>query len=85
MKRLQSRLLQCSVLLIITLFLAACGNNSTSSSTNFNSIQSVSPQAAAASTGTAVPNFQVSTGEETTFSLDDHQGDVVVLYFSFPG
>ena len=30
-------------------------------------------------------DFTVSTGPGSSFSLDDHMGEVVVLYFSFPG
>ena len=32
-----------------------------------------------------VSNFAVSTGQDTAFTLSEHAGDVVVLYFSFPG
>ncbi len=35
--------------------------------------------------GPKAPSFSVSTGGESTFSLDEHSGEVVVLYFSFPG
>ena len=31
------------------------------------------------------PQFTVGTGNGSTFSLGDHRGEVVVLYFSFPG
>ena len=31
------------------------------------------------------PAFTVSTGGGSTFSLDEHRGEVVILYFSFPG
>lgn len=31
------------------------------------------------------PSFSVSTGRESGFSLEEHSGEVVVLYFSFPG
>ncbi len=31
------------------------------------------------------PSFTVSTGGGSTFSLDDHHDEVVILYFSFPG
>ena len=29
--------------------------------------------------------FAVSTGGGSTFSLEEHRGEVVILYFSFPG
>ena len=31
------------------------------------------------------PSFSVSTGKGSAFSLDEHTGEVVILYFSFPG
>ena len=31
------------------------------------------------------PSFSVSTGRGSVFSLEEHSGEVVVLYFSFPG
>ena len=31
------------------------------------------------------PLFSVSTGKGSVFSLEEHSGEVVVLYFSFPG
>lgn len=31
------------------------------------------------------PSFTVSTGGGSTFSLEEHRGEVVILYFSFPG
>ena len=30
-------------------------------------------------------DFSVNTGGDSTFSLSDHRGEIVVLYFSFPG
>ena len=30
-------------------------------------------------------DFSVNTGGDSTFSLSDHRGEVIVLYFSFPG
>ena len=31
------------------------------------------------------PSFSVSTGASSRFSSSEHRGEVVVLYFSFPG
>ena len=31
------------------------------------------------------PSFSVSTGRGSVFSLEEHSGEVVVLYFSFRG
>ena len=79
MKRLRWQPLSFSVLLIAALLLVACGGSSTGSTAQVTSQQVV------AARGPVVPDFSVSTGQDTTFSLSDHQGDVVVLYFSFPG
>ena len=47
---------------------------------------SLPPSASAAGTaGSLAPSFSVSTGTGSVFSLDDKSGEVVVLYFSFPG
>ena len=62
-----------------TLLLAACGSGSVSSTDPLNS------KPVAANNGPLAPDFTISTGEGTTFSLSGHQGDIVVLYFSFPG
>ena len=35
--------------------------------------------------GPKAPSFSVSTGGSSNFSLDEHSGEVVILYFSFPG
>ncbi len=79
MEKLKWRLLSLAALLITTLLLGACAGESTDSTNR------VSSNPVAAPSGPVVPDFAVSTGQETTFSLSDHQGDVVVLYFSFPG
>ena len=47
---------------------------------------SVSPQVPAASSERLLPtSFSVSTGKATKFSSGDNLGEVLVLYFSFPG
>ena len=51
-------------------------------------IDNSSLPASASAAGTAeslAPSFSVSTGTGSVFSLDDKSGEVVVLYFSFPG
>ena len=30
-------------------------------------------------------DFTLSTGHDSSFSLSEHRGSIVVLYFSFPG
>ncbi len=59
--------------------LAACGGASSAGSIPTD----VGPSRTAA--GPAVADFTLSTGPSSSFSLVEHAGDVVVLYFSFPG
>ncbi len=59
--------------------LAACGGPSSASSIP----SDVGPSQTAA--GPVVADFTLSTGPASSFSLVEHAGDVVVLYFSFPG
>ena len=59
--------------------LAACGDASSASSTS----SGVGPSQTAA--GPVVADFTLSTGPASSFSLVEHAGDVVVLYFSFAG
>ena len=59
--------------------LTACGD--TSSANPPSSGEGPSQSAA----GPVVANFTLSTGPASSFSLGEHAGDVVVLYFSFPG
>ena len=79
MRRLRWRLLSGSVPLLTILLLAACGGASTGSTAQVSSKPGIAAKAPVA------PDFSVRTGQDTAFSLSDHQGDVVVLYFSFPG
>lgn len=57
---------------LISLF-AACGGGSAGADPSTGQVRPV------------VSNFAVSTGQDTAFTLSEHAGDVVVLYFSFPG
>ncbi len=59
--------------------LAACGGASSASPPS----SDVGPSQTAA--GSVVADFTLSTGPASSFSLGEHAGDVVVLYFSFPG
>ncbi len=85
MKALQWRILPGSLLLMTILLLLACGSDSTGPEEPASSSLSRSSKPATAASGPVAPEFTVSTGQETAFSLSDHQGDVVILYFSFPG
>ncbi len=59
--------------------LAACGDTSPASSIP----SDAGPSQTAA--GPVVADFNLSTGPASSFSLGEHAGDVVVLYFSFAG
>ena len=60
-------------LVALGLALAACGGGSAGADPSSEKVRPV------------VSNFAVSTGQDTAFTLSEHAGDVVVLYFSFPG
>jgi hypothetical protein len=79
MVNLRWRLIWCPALLIATVLLAACWSETTVS------IASVRSEPTTAARRLVAPDFSVGTGPNATFSLSDHRGDVVVLYFSFPG
>ncbi len=79
MRKLKWRPLSFAALLITTLLAAACGGDAAGS------VAPASSKPVIAASGPVVADFSVSTGQDTAFSLSDHQGDVVVLYFSFPG
>ncbi len=65
--------------------LAACGGGFTAepSESRASSIGRSNPAPGVG--GPKAPSFSVSTGGESSFSLDEHGGEVVLLYFSFPG
>ena len=73
-----------SLLLLLAVFEACSGEsavapieNSSNSFGTSNTLQEVGESIAS--------SFTVSTGGGSTFSLDEHDGEVVILYFSFPG
>ena len=84
MKSLRSRIAPGYLGVIVTLLLVACGQSLSSSEPTAGSASSVREGQAAIDEATA-PDFAISTGDGTIFTLSDHRGDVVVLYFSFPG
>ncbi len=67
-------------LLALGVLLAACGNGPEAETGS-----SQRPDRAASEVRPAAADFAVSTGPGTAFSLSGHTGDVVILYFSFPG
>ncbi len=71
-----------TALFALIVVLVACGGGSEGApSENSSSSNGQSSPAE----GKQAPSFSVSTGGESTFSLDEHGGEVVLLYFSFPG
>jgi len=67
-------------LLGLLLLASACGGESTGQEPRIASrLPAKSVQA-----GPQVPDFALSTGHGSTFSLSSHKGQVVILYFSFP-
>jgi cytochrome oxidase Cu insertion factor (SCO1/SenC/PrrC family) len=84
MKSLRMRTVSGPLVLILSLVLVACSQGGVGSDSTSSSASSLGASQVVASKA-AVPDFTVSTGAGTTFSLSDHRGDVVVLYFSFPG
>jgi cytochrome oxidase Cu insertion factor (SCO1/SenC/PrrC family) len=69
----------------LTLLLFACGGGSASLEPASGPDSSRSQDPAAAVARPPVMDFAISTGRGTSFSLSEHAGEVVVLYFSFPG
>ena len=72
-----------TMLLTLGAVLTTCGGAPAGPPANNSSLP-----ASASAAGTAeslAPSFSVSTGTGSVFSLDDNSGEVVVLYFSFPG
>ena len=69
----------------LTLLLFACGGGPAGPEPANGPVPSRSQDPAASVARPSVEDFSVSTGVGTSFSLSEHAGDVVVLYFSFPG
>lgn len=72
-----------AVLFSLVAVFAACGGGSAVAPSEIPS--SSFGQSGPAPGGKLAPSFSVSTGGESTFSLDEHGGEVALLYFSFPG
>ena len=65
--------------------LSACGGESSGVTSDSSSISATSTSSSTGVERPKAPSFSVSTGGESTFSLGEHSGEVVLLYFSFPG
>ncbi len=81
MKLLRPSLVGLALLVVAGLTVAGCASESTGSRPAAGNLQSSNAQPS----GPVAPDFIVSTGAGSAFSLAEHKGDVVVLYFSFPG
>ncbi len=68
------------VVLIVVSFACGGGSEGAPSENSLSSNRQSGPAG-----GKQAPPFSVSTGGESTFSLDEHGGEVVLLYFSFSG
>ena len=71
--------------IVLLAVLVACGGGTAAVPTEISSSQIGISNPALNNGGAKAPAFTVSTGGGSTFSLDDHADEVVVLYFSFPG
>ena len=81
MKLLRRSLVGLALLMVGGLLMAGCASGSNGGRPAAGNLQSSDAQPS----GPVAPDFIVSTGVGSTFSLAEHRGDVVVLYFSFPG
>ena len=81
MKRLRPSLVGLALLAVAGLAVAGCSSGATGSRPAASNLQSSNVQPS----GPVAPIFIVSTVAGGEFSLAEHRGDVVVLYFSFPG
>lgn len=81
MKLLKLPLVGLALLVVAGLLMVGCGSGSTGPGPAAGDFQSANSQPS----GPLAPDFIVSTGVGSAFSLAEHKGEVVVLYFSFPG
>ena len=81
MKLLGIPLMGLALLTVAALAVAGCASGSTGLRPDAGGLQSSNAQPS----GPVAPDFIVSTGAGSAFSLAEHRGEVVVLYFSFPG
>ena len=66
------------VIALMCMLLAACGSETAATVNDSTRQSSVSDRPLAG-------DYTISTGPDSSFSSVDHAGDIVVLYFSFPG
>ena len=81
MKLLRLPLIGLPLLVFAGIAIAGCASGSTQAPSSAGDPQDTNAQ----QSGPVAPDFIVRTGEGSAFSLAEHKGEVVVLYFSFPG
>ena len=85
MKRFQALFTLGALLTSLSLALTACGGTVAPAAPESESRPEQASTSTDADQGPVAANFTVSTGDDSTFSLNEHRGEIVVLYFSFPG
>ena len=73
-----------SLFIVLALFTACSGESGGAPIENTSTTVGISSPAQNFG-GSRAPSFTVSIGGGSTFSLDEHGDEVVILYFSFPG
>ena len=72
-------------LMVLLAVFVACGGGSADGPNENTSSSFGRSDPASGVRGPKAPSFSVSTGGGSTFSLDEHGDEVVILYFSFAG
>ena len=73
------------LLLMLAIALAACANGPEDLALEGSISNSQAVADVSQSGGPLVPDFTVSTGDGSSFSLSGHRGEILLLFFSFPG
>ncbi len=85
MIRFKTSLFWLPLLAVMSIFLAACGNGPEDLALETSGSNDQAMADASQTGGPLVPDFTVSTGGGSSFSLSSHRGEILRLYFSFPG
>ena len=73
------------LLLMLAIALAACANGPEDLARGGSVSNGHAVADASQTEGPLVPDFTVNTGGGSSFSLSGHRGEILLLYFSFPG
>lgn len=85
MIRFKTSLFWLPLLLMLPIALAACGNGPEDLALQGSLSNDQAIAGASQTGGPLVPDFTVSTGDGSSFSLSGHRGEIILLFFSFPG